>query len=138
MPKSLYVLLMVLCIVGCSPSELHRQYGANAISTVYNHMSEQDRQSYNLQAHSNPWGQGAVIFNANARRPDDVRVWVYLDPTAFALDEESRLVTGELPLMDAASETLQRKSGIVNVSRDEVRSRVFRAISQGTPLRETK
>lgn len=138
MTKLRQPLILVALIFGCSPSAMHNQFRADAISAVSSHMTDQDRQSYKLQAHTNPWGEGAIVSNSSVSRTEDVRLWVYGDATAFALDEDSRRLTEGLSPVDAASENLQRRFGLGKVSKSEIRARVFRAITQGTPLPETQ
>ena len=132
------ILFVIVLSASCSPAEMHERYRAKAIAAVESQLSEADRKTLTLKGEASPWGPGVIIYNANAARPDDVRAWVYTGRQAFAIDDASlRLTPGLLPVA-RAPRNVADMIALEGVPPSEIRRRVFRAISEGTFLPETK
>ena len=137
MRGTLTVLFVIVFFAGCSPAQMHEKYVAQAIAAVDSQLSEADRKTLTLKGEASPWGQGVIVYNANAARPDDVRAWVYTGQ-AFAIDDASRRLTPGLLPVARAPRDVADLIALEQVPPSEIRRRVFRAISDGTFLPETK
>lgn len=144
MTKSWVPIALAAVVTACLPSGLPasavERFKTQAVSVVLSHMTDEDRRSYKLQGHGNPWGEGILVIDGNAHRPEDVRVWAYLadGDRVFCLDRETQAITQDIPTIDAATDEVHRRLGLSAVSRSEIRSRVVTAIARGVQLMEVR
>jgi hypothetical protein len=126
----------LVAVTACSPVQWAKEQEVRALQTVSSHISAPGEPP-RLRADANPWGQGMLVFTAEAAREEDVLIWFCTTEGSFALDQRSSQRTPGLPLLDEAADPIQRKPGLDGIPKSEVYARVFRAIRSGTYAAET-